>query len=166
MKKLIVFFLMAVFITGCKQGPVRWTKTSPEIDVVKALVKDYQDGNWASWSSHYADTAKIYHNTIDAATAQQLQDALKSDITNYSSYGFSDKDMYTEMIVDDDNNKWVYFWGTWEGTLKDTNQKFIVPVHLAQKFVNNKIAEEYGYYNRSAIDAALKEMQAANTPAK
>jgi hypothetical protein len=145
----------------------RWTKSSPEIDVAKGLVKDYQDANWASWSSHYADSAKLFHNSVDSITPQQLQDAFKMDNANYSKYGFIDKDSYFEMVTDDKYDKWVYFWGTWEGTLKNSNKKFLVPVHLATKFVNNKIVREYGYYNRSPLDMAIKEMQAGNaTPVK
>ena len=161
MKRIIVFLFTIAVFTACNNGPERWTRTSQEIDATKALVKDYLAGDWKNWSNHYADTAKVFHNTITAATSQQLQDAFKADITNYSSYKFSDKDIYYEMIIDEFNNKWVYFWGTWEGTTKATNQKFIIPVHLALKFVNGKIAEEYGYYNRSAVDAALKEIVAA-----
>jgi len=167
MKKTIFLFVTAAFFMACNNGPEHWTKTSSEIDVTKALVKDYQDGNWTSWSSHYADTAKVYHNSVDGITPQQLQEAFKNDITNYAKYVFLDKESYYEMVTDDKNEKWVYFWGVWEGTMKGSNQKFTVPVHLADRFVNNKIVREYAYYNRSAVDAAIKEMQAANaTPAK
>lgn len=167
MKKTIFFFVTVALFVACNHEPERWTKTSPEIDVAKALVKDYQDANWASWSSHYADSAKLFHNSVDSITPQQLQDAFKADNANYSKYGFLEKDNYFEMVTDDKNEKWVYFWGVWEGTLKNTNQKFLVPVHLAVKFVNNKIVREFGYYNRSSLDAAIKEMQAANaTPVK
>ena len=74
---------------------------------------------------------------------------------------FEIADNYFEMITDDKNEKWVYFWGTWEGTMKSNNQTYIVPVHLAVRFENNKIVREYGYYNRSQVDAAIKEGQAA-----
>ena len=167
MKKTILLFVTAAFFTACNHGPEHWTKASPEIDIAKALVKDYQDGNWTSWISHYADSAKLFHNSVDSISPQQLQDGFKVDIANYTKYGFLDKDSYFEMVTDDKNETWVYFWGTWEGTLKNTNQKFLVPVHLAVRFVNNKVVREYGYYNRSALDVAIKEMQAANTmPAK
>jgi hypothetical protein len=161
MKKAIFIIVSAAFFIACNSGPERWTKTSTEVDVAKALVKDYQAGNWTSWSSHYADTAKIFHNSVDSITPQQLQDAFKADNVNYSKYSFREKDNYFEMITDDKNEKWVYFWGTWEGTMKSNNQTYIVPVHLAVKFENNKIVREYGYYNRSQVDAAIKEGQAA-----
>jgi len=163
MKKAIFIIVTAALFMACASGPERWTKTSPEVDVAKALIKDYQAGNWTSWSSHYVDTARVFHNSIDSITPQQLQDALKADIANYAKYSFREADNYFEMITDDKNEKWVYFWGTWEGTMKSNNQTYIVPVHLAVRFENNKIIREYGYYNRSQVDAAIKEAQA--TPA-
>ncbi len=166
MKKTIFLFVTAVFFMACNTGTKQWTETSPEIDVTKALVKDYLAGNWSGWSSHYVDTAKIFHNSVDSITPQQLQDAFKVDIANYSKYSFLEKDNYFEMVTTDNKEKWVYFWGTWEGVLKNTNQKFLVPVHLAVRFENNKIVREFGYYNRSALDVAIKEMQAAMVPVK
>lgn len=161
MKNLLLLGLAIVLFTACKeQGPERWTNMSPEIDVTKALVKDYEDGNWESWSSHYADAAEVHHNSVESITHQQLQDGLKADIMNYSSYGFShaDDEIFFEQIIDDKGDKWVYFWGTWEAVMKGNNEKYRIPVHLALKFVDNKIVEEHGYYNRSAIDAAIKQI--------
>lgn len=162
MKKLLFLGLALVLCIACDQKePVRWTKTSPEVDVAKALVKDYQEGNWDSWLSHYSDTAKVYHNSINHITTEQLRDNFKNTLTNYSSYGFSDEDIFYEMIIDDDGDKWVYFWGTWEGNLAESNKKIVLPVHLALKFVDNRIVLEYAYYDTSPIIEALKEIDAA-----
>ena len=165
MKKIILLGLAIVLFTACQEkGPERWTESSPEIDITKALVKDYEDGNWAGWNAHYADTAKVHHNSIESITPQQLQDALKSDITNYSSYGFSheEDDIFYEQTINSRGNKWVNFWGVWKATLNGTDENFIIPVHISLKFVDNKIVEEWAYYNRSAIDAALNNISAAN----
>jgi len=168
MKKLILLGLTLILFTSCqKKEPVRWTATSPEIDVAKALIKDYQDGNWESWMSHYADTAKTYHNTIDPATPKELQEALIGPIERLSDYGFSGKETFYEMIIDNRGDKWVYFWGTWEATVAGSNKKLVVPVHLALQFVDNKIVREYGYYDYSQIMTAFNELDAAKmeTPA-
>ena len=43
MKKLILLGLATVLFMACQEkGPERFTTTSPNIDVVKALVKDYE----------------------------------------------------------------------------------------------------------------------------
>jgi len=162
MKKLFLLGLAIVLLTVSQNIQAQsWTKSSPEVDATKALVMDYQDGNWEKWASHYADTAKVYHNTIEGTTPKELLVALKKDIQKLSSYGFSDKDIYYEMIIDDKGDKWVYFWGTWEGKVAETHKELVVPVHLALKFVNNKIVREYAYYDYSSIMTAFKEMEAA-----
>ncbi|MDP3313936.1 nuclear transport factor 2 family protein [Lutibacter sp.] len=161
MKKLILFAFTLAILVACTNQPARYTTTSPEIDVTKALVKDYQDGNWQSWISHYADTAKVHHNSLTAITPQQLESNFKETLTNYSSYHFSDKDLFYEMIIDDKNETWVYFWGTWEAKVNETNKELVMPVHIALKFINNKIVEEYGYYDTSSITAALIEKTVA-----
>ena len=162
MKKLILLGLTIVLFTACKNQPERWTKTSPEIDVTKALVKDYQDANWEQWITHYADTAEVYHNTAEPITPKQLEEGFKNENAKLSSYRFSDKDIYYEMIIDDEGDKWVYFWGTWEGKIADSDKELMVPVHLALKFVDLKIVEEYGYYDNSVTMAAMNEVEAEN----
>jgi hypothetical protein len=162
MKKLIILGLTLFLFTACqKNEPVRFTSTSPEIDVAKALVKDYQDGNWESWSTHYSDTAQAFHNTMVPATPKELQEALNGSVERLSDYGFSDKDIFYEMIIDDKSDKWVYFWGTWEATVDESNKKLVVPVHLALQFVDNKIVREYGYYDYSQIMNAFNELDTA-----
>jgi len=162
MKKLFLFGLVIVlFMAGQNIQAQSWTKSSPEVDATKALVMDYQDGNWDKWASHYADTAKVYHNSIVGVTPHELQENLKKDIQKLSSYGFSDKDIFYEMIIDDKGNKWVYFWGTWEGKVAATHKELVVPVHLALQFVENKIVREYAYYDYSSIMTAFKEIEAA-----
>jgi len=166
MKKIILLGLTLILFTGCqKKEPLRYTSTSPEIDVAKALIKDYQDGNWESWITHYSDTAEAFHNTIVPAAPKELQKGLKGTVERLSDYGFSDKDIYYEMIIDDKNEKWVYFWGTWEATVAESNKKLVVPVHLALQFVDNKIVREYGYYDYSQIMTAFDELDDAKMEA-
>jgi hypothetical protein len=168
MKKLILLGLTLILFTSCqKKEVVLYSVTSPEIDVAKAAIKDYQDGNWESWMTHYADTAQTFHNTVVPASPKELQEALNGVIERLTDYGFSDKDIFYEMIIDDKGDKWVYFWGTWEATVAESNKKLVVPVHLALQFVDNKIVREYGYYDFSPIMTAFNEVDAAQmeTPA-
>lgn len=163
MKKLILLGLTLILFTACQnKETVRYTAISPEIDVAKAAIKDYQDGNWERWMSHYADTAQVFHNTVVPASPKELQEALTSVIERLSDYGFSDKDIFYEMIIDDKGDKWVYFWGTWEATVAQSNKKLVLPVHLAFKFVDNKIVREYGYYDFSPVMTAFNELDASN----
>lgn len=163
MKNFLMIGLSIVLFVSCQQkGPERWTNNSPDIDAIKSLVKEYEDGNWDSWMTHYSSDAKVQHNEFKLS-ANELKDILMQDITNYSEYGFShnDGEIFYEQIIDDKGDEWVYFWGTWKAKIKGDNKEYELPVHLALKMVDGKIMEEYGYYNRSSIDAKFKEMAMA-----
>ncbi|MGB5361022.1 MAG: nuclear transport factor 2 family protein [Eudoraea sp.] len=160
MKKILLLFLAAVFFMSCKNAEPKYFSSSPEIDEVKALVKDYNAGDWTAWMTHYADTAKIQHNTLEDSTPAELLEGFKDLLAGTSSYGFTDKDIFYEMVIDDKGEKWVNFWGTWEGTIAANNQKLVIPVHLTSQFVNGKIVEEHGYYDLSEYMAIMLEIEA------
>lgn len=162
MKKLILAGLATVLLFACKSNAEpRYASTSPEIDVVKALIKDYEAGNWEAWMGHYADTAKVYHNTTEASTPAQVAEGLKANLEAAASYKFSDKDMYYEMIIDDQGEKWVNFWANWEGTVAANNKKLVIPVHLTLEFVDGKIVEEHAFYNMAEFVLMMQEIEAA-----
>lgn len=164
MKKLFLLGLAIVLFTACQNKPERFTTTSSNIDEVKALVADYEAGNWASWASHYADSAKIYHNTWkESATPQETSDALKAILANTSSYGFDhgEDEIFFEQTIDDDGETWVNFWGDWHGTLAANGQEIEIPVHLTCRMVDGKIVSEYGFYNISEFVSALQAINAA-----
>ena len=165
MKKLILLGLTVIFFIACQNKPTEhWTTTSPEIDVVKALIKDYHEGNWESWMTHYADTAKIHHNTWKIGiTPSEHASVLKDILTNISSYHFDDgeDEIFYEMVINNEGNTYVYFWGNWKGTLATNNKELEFPVHLALRFVDGKIAHEDGFYNLAELMAALNEVEAA-----
>ncbi len=158
MKRSILAFIIIIAVVSCKQGPDRWTNQSPEIDVVKALIKDYEAGDWEAWKGHYADTAKLYHNTTKPGSVGETLEGLRSYLENVSEYSFSDKDIYYEMIIDDKNQKWVNFWGTWEGHIQPLDRNLTIPVHLTLQFVDSKIVEEHGFYNMAEYAVAMGEM--------
>ena len=160
--KEILLVLSIVLFTACqKNEPQRYFSSSTEIDVAKTLITDYQDGNWDGWITHYADTAKIYQNAIKGISPKETMESQKSILTNVSSYKFDDKDLWYEMIIDDDGETWVNFWGNWRGTVAANGQELVIPVHLTLQFVNGKIVEEYGYYNLSEITTVLNEIATA-----
>lgn len=166
MKKLLLIIAAALLLIACNNKPERYTTTAPEIDISKALIKDYTEGKWENWIKHYADSAKIGHNSITTITPQELSIRFQENIKNYSSYKFSDENIFYELIIDDKNEKWVYFWGTWEATAADINKEVKLPVHLALKFENNKIVEEYGYYDTAPLIEVSKERAAALMPSE
>ena len=164
LKNIILLGLTVILFTACQNKPERFTTSSTEIDEVKALIKDYHDGNWEAWKTHYADTAKIYHNTWKkTATLDETIVNLKGFIANTSSYGFgeSEDNIFYEKIINDQGQTWVYFWGNWKGTLAANTMELEIPVHLALQMVDGKIVTEFGFYNIDEFTAALQEIEAA-----
>jgi hypothetical protein len=164
MKKFILVGLALVLLISCQEKqPVRFKTSSSEIDEIKALIKDYEDGNWTNWVTHYADSAKIFVNTLEGVSREQMNKYLTETISNLSSYGFSheDEEIFYENIIDDKGNNWVYFWGTWEVTVSGTNKELAVPIHIAFKMVENKIVTEYAYFDPSGVTNAIIEKQVA-----
>ena len=147
-------------LVSCKQPVERWTNKSAEIDVVKALIADYEAGNWDAWTGHYADTAKMYHNSTESAGVPETLEGLKGYLEPVSAYGFSDDNIYYEMIIDDKDEKWVNFWGTWEGNIGALDRDLKIPVHLTLKFEEGKIVEEHGFYNMAEFVMAMNEIAA------
>ena len=160
MKNLVLSIFVVILLVACKQGPDRWTSSSPEIDVVKALISDYEAGNWEAWKGHYADTAKLYHNSTEPSGVDETLEGLQGYLEPTSEYGFSDKDIYYEMIIDDDNQKWVNFWGTWEGNIGALDRDLKIPVHLTVQFVDGKIVEEHAFYNLVDYMVAMNDIAA------
>ena len=164
MKKLLLTGLAVILITACQESkPERFTTNSPEIDSFKEFVNDYHNGDWDAWLGHYADTAKIYHNTRkNALSPQETMDGLKSIISNVSSYAFdeSENQIFYEMVITDDGEKWVHFWGTWVCTFVANNESLEMPVHIAANFSEGKIVREYAFYNLAEFMDKLNEIEA------
>lgn len=163
MKNFLTLALTLILFTACKEEPPRYASASPEIDVVKAHVKDYEEGQWDSWIGHYADTAKVYHNTKKAGTPGELREGLSQILSNVSNYEFEDENIFYEMVIDDQGEKWVNFWGNWKGTLASGGKTLSIPVHLTMQFVDGKIVEEHAYYDLSAYSAEMRAMAATQT---
>jgi hypothetical protein len=64
-----------------------------------------------------------------------------------------------EMVVTDDKETWVNFWGLWKGTMKSTNKEYDIPFHITTRFIDGKIVEEYGYWNNSEIVSDLQQLE-------
>ena len=163
MKKLFLLGFTILLFAACES---RYTQDSPEIDVIKAALQDYNDGNWEAWRSHYSDTAKSYHNSKNVGTApDETLENVKKGVSGLSSYKLDYDQSDLEMVVDDKGRTWVNFWGDWEGTLSANNQKLDVPVHLTFQMVDLKVVREYGFWDNAPRMQAEMEI-AANREVK
>lgn len=162
MKNIFYSGLIALLLVGCQpQGPERYSTSGTEIDMVKALLADYEQGNWDAWHTKYADTAKVYYNNMQTAiTPKEASEGHQQSIAQVSAYSFKDDPIFYEKIVDDDGKTWVNFWGVWEATVKGDDKPVNVAVHLSLNVEDGKVVEEYGYWDNSIFMNAVAEMQA------
>lgn len=161
MKNLIYTLLACVFVIGCNTE-VRYTTSSPEIEISKKALEAYLKADWEQWVTQYSDTAKIFHNDWDNyRDFNQVIDGHKAMLAYFSSYEFEEGRSIYEMIIDDEGKKWVNFWGLWRGTVKETGRKISIPVHITKNFVDGKNVEEYGFWNLSDMIEAIQEAEEA-----
>jgi steroid delta-isomerase-like uncharacterized protein len=165
MKKLLLFVLTVVLITSCQKEKQRYFSESPEINAFKASISEYGNGDWKTWHTHFADTAKLYINSLKSISASDLESAQREMLSNFSSYGFQDKGTFAEMVLDSDDETWVNYWANWHGVLKENGKEIDVPVHITAQYVNGKVVEMYDYYDSNPITVALAEIEAVNNMA-
>lgn len=159
MRKLFLFGLALTMLVACNTKPVRYTQNSPEIDVVKKHIANYNGKNYDT--SIYADTSKTFLNTKkNAMTPGEAMEYHKQTDANYSNRGFMAEDQEYEMVVTDDGETWVNCWLDWKGTLASTGQEIEVPIHLTYRFVEGKVVRELGYWDPTEIVLALQKIEA------
>jgi uncharacterized protein len=162
MKKIIYLLFAVVLFTACNTNQSqRYFSASPEIEITKQTLKHYLDGNWEAMKVLYADTAKVMNNvpkekgvSIDAAMKDYQQDH-----ELFSSMRYIAEEDFYEMVLTDDGETWVNYWGLWKGTLKATGEEYEIPLHITQRFMDQKIVREIGYWNNSAIVLALSKLE-------
>jgi hypothetical protein len=161
MKKLTFIALAMLFLAACNSNPpVRYASSSPEIDTFKSSIKHYLEQNWDGYRQHYADTVKFRNNVT-----KDKEISLDSVISNwkqenemFSNIHYVASEDYFEMVVTDDGETWVNFWGLWSAVLKANEQKFEIPVHVTARFENGKIVAEHGYWNSSELALVLRDL--------
>ena len=99
MRKILLLGLTLILFTSC-QKKQRYFSESPELDMFKANISSYNNGDWDMWLTRFADTAKLYVNSLKSMTPADLENAQKELLSNFSSYGFQDKGSFAEMVVD------------------------------------------------------------------
>ena len=146
--KTQTFLLVAlgILLIPChlqSQTSKQYFEECPEIDLGKKLVKAYLDQDWETYRSCYSDTARIWQNAW-----------YSSDLGN-SIY----EETIWEMIINNNGDKWVHFWGKWVGKLSPDSEELAVPVHLAFGVVADKVVYEAGFWDNLPMYMAQKKME-------
>ena len=163
MKKLFLLGLVTLLFVACQeQKTQRYFSESPEIESFKSSITEYANGDWDSWSSHYADTAKFYVNSNKAISLDEFKKGQLGLLSNFSSYGFIEKGSFIEMVLDSDDETWINYWATWQGKLKANDEEVSIPVHITQQYIDGKAVELHNYWDSAPITAAFAEIEKAN----
>ena len=160
MKNLLLLGLLVIFFTSCQEQKQRYFAESEETKTLEAGIAAYESGDWDKWQSHFADTAKIYVNSKEPMAIDARRKDLAAMTEAFSSYGFEKEDAYIEMVLDKEDETWVYFWGQHNGTMVN-GTKLSMPVHLAVQFTDGKITAEHIYFDATEMNAAMKAMEEA-----
>lgn len=151
MKSVLLLSLSFLMLISCNDK--RYTQQSEEIETYKKVIADYENMNWESFATHYADTAKIYNNAKkdEGKSLSEFIEENKDDANSFSSWTYVDEDSEYEMIVTDKGETWVNFWGLWKGVLKANGKTYDIPTHITAQFIDGKIVQEYGYWDISEL---------------
>lgn len=167
MKKLILLGLAVMLFAACQQQEKkRYFAESAETKTLEAGIAAYESGDWEKWRSHFADTAKIYVNSNEPMTVEARTAQFKETTPAWANYGFDKEKAYIEMVIDKEDETWVYFWGTHNGSIKDTGKELSTPVHLAVQFKDGKIVEEHVFFDGTEMNAAMAELAAMQESAE
>ncbi len=162
MKKLILLGLVVIAFTACQQEQ-RYFSSSAEIDALKSAISALENQDWDAFKSFYTNDGEIYVNSKDSITVDQRITDLQEITSALSTYGFAEKGQFVEMIIDDDNETWVNFWGQWSCTFKHNGKQLSIPVHITVQFIDGKASEEYIYYDGTSLSAEFNAMAATKT---
>ncbi|MDT0686010.1 nuclear transport factor 2 family protein [Autumnicola psychrophila] len=159
MKELASLGLAVVIFIACNQQSKRYTQQSPEIEIYKEVLEAYEERDWKAMEAHYADSAKIINNVMekDAKNLKQFLAQKKEDAIQFSNWDFAVTQSEYEMVVNDEGETWVNFWGIWKGTYKANNKVYTIPTHITTQFVNEKIVREFGYWDVSKLTKDIQE---------
>ena len=86
MKRIILFGIVAMFFLACQQQEQRYFAESNETKTLQAGIAAYESGDWTTWKTHFADTAKVFVNSKEGITADARLEQLKAAAQNFKTY--------------------------------------------------------------------------------
>ncbi|MGB5983411.1 MAG: nuclear transport factor 2 family protein [Nonlabens sp.] len=158
MERQILLAFTALLFMSCNRQEKRYTQQSAEITSFKQSVDDYRNYRWDDLKAHYADTAKIANNVVEKK-AINISKHIESSKKDAEMFDWIIENEEYEMVVTDEGETWVNFWGVWKGTMKKTKKEYVIPYHSTAQFVDGKIVKEFGYWNNSEISTDLMKAE-------
>ena len=98
----ILFLLTTICFVACQQPKKQYFEASPEIDSVKKSLTAFQNQDWVTFRSIYADSAKIAVNTSDKEkfiNDDQHIDGEKEAYKTFTTIKIQDGKSYFKIII-------------------------------------------------------------------
>lgn len=160
MRNLYLLGLAFAMFTSCEQKETRYTQQSPEIDLVKKHIANYNTKNYDMKASMLADSSKsLFNSKKNPILNKDIVAYHKANDANYSKREFLEKDQEFEMVVTDDGETWVNAWLDWQATLAANGKVIDMPVHMTFRIIDGKIVRELGYWDPTAIVMELQQVE-------
>ncbi|MBP1840847.1 nuclear transport factor 2 family protein [Formosa algae] len=157
MKKIILFAFSLAVMASCTEPVKQYTKSSPEIETIKTLHEYFEDSNYDSLQTLYAEDAVIFENSFDSKSISDVIKEGKEGRALIADYTFVDG-VKCEMIINDEGETWVNSWAHWKGTLKGSEKVIEIPIISRFQFKDGKIVKEYSYWDNLPSYVAFDEL--------
>lgn len=158
---LIVLVLIGIFSCEYNQEPKQYFEASDEIDIVNKVTEAFLNQDWETYRTFYSDTAKIWENTWyltdQYISIDESIEGMKVFVSSFVNQTFEESTL--EMIITNEGEKWVYFWGNWKGKFTENGNEIVVPIHHAMLFVDGKIVSELNFFDSLPIYLAQEKME-------
>lgn len=162
MRKILLLLAISIAMSACSKDG-RYTEKSAEIDTYKKIIAAYENKDFETMRTFYADSAKILYNVTEAEaqTVSQMMENIEKDETLFTKWEYDKNELEYEMIVTDKGETWVNFWSVWKTTLRSNGKTYTIPTSLTARFVDGKIVREYGYWDLSRLNSDIAQAQNA-----
>ncbi len=126
MKKIVLLFVTATTLFACSTTEVKTDSAAsttgtvatsgPDVDLVKKSITAWADGDWATYASTYADTAKAVHNGWPSATDTTVGVKMSIMIENFKKQrelmdgNITLGKSIIEVVTVPDGNKYGHLW--------------------------------------------------------
>lgn len=164
MKKYLISFIILVLIGSfsCQeeQESKQYFEDCPEIETAKKLTEAFLSQDWETFKSCFSDTAKIWENSwylSPSMTVEENIEGMKALVSPL--YGYTFEETIFEMVITNEGEKCVYFWGKWIGKFSENGDEIIIPVHSAYLFIDNKIIYEFDFFDSLPLYLAQQALE-------
>ena len=167
MKKIVLLFLGATTLFACSTPEVKTetaatatgtvTTTGPDVDLIKKSITAWADGDWATYASTYADTAKAVHNGWPSATDTTVGVKMPIMIENFKKQrelmdgNVTMGNSIIEVVTMPDGNKYGHVWVelSWKNKKGEVGKSVLFDSYGINK--DGKISFEWPIYDTKDV---------------